>query len=150
MAWTNDQKKTAAIAARKAGLEDEHRQLILRQIPGNRAIHQGRVTSTSPRLGNADFEWFMAAVEASAGGELDGWARGYWARKANDSLARMRRYAGAIAQQLQIRGHIQLDGFIERMTSGACRQLEQLDMTHLYNVIEGLKSIARRHQLKLD
>ncbi len=149
MAWTNDQKKTAAIAAKKAGLSDEHRQLILRQIPGHHAIHNGRVTSTSPKLSNADFEYFMAKVEHFVGGQIDGWSAGYWQSKHNDSLARMRRKCGSIAQQLQVKGLIQLDGFVDRMTRGACRQLEQLDGLHLYDVLEGLKAIARRHGIRL-
>jgi hypothetical protein len=155
MPWTARQKQIAATAARKVGLDDEARKLILRQFP--HAMHQGRITSTSPRLTNADFEQYMAHVEHWAGGEVDGWKRGYWAAKAQDVTQRMRRKAQDLALHLHAAGHLGmtpggldgLAGFISRMTDHAKLGLAELDYRELYNVIEGLKALARRRGVRI-
>jgi len=153
MAWTKRQRQTAAIACRNAGIEDEHRLLILRQ--SKHAEHNGRVSSTSPRLTNSDFEQFMAIVENFVGGELRGFTRDYWRAKAQDELARMRRKVESLSQQLEVTGHLEPDsvgltGWIRRMTGGEKHHLHDLDYRELYVVIEGLKKFAKRRGVRME
>lgn len=156
MSWTSKQKMIAATACRQSGLRDEDRINILRQFP--HAMHGGRVTSTSPRLTNGDFEQFMAHVERWAGGAVPGWKPGYWDAKSLDGLQRMRSKAGVIAQRLEAAGHLGVDeggwsglrGWIARTTHHAKSSLTELDYGELYNVIEGLKAFAQRRHVRLS
>ncbi|MEZ6193966.1 MAG: hypothetical protein R3C45_22195, partial [Phycisphaerales bacterium] len=100
MAWTNRQKMVAAQVCREAGLDDDHRKLVLRQF--RRAMYDAdglacdQPSSRSKRLTNRDFEQFMAIIERSAGGKLKGYSVTYWQRMADDVLQRMRYRARAI------------------------------------------------------
>jgi len=142
MSWTNQQKKVAAMAAREAGLPDEHRRLILHQLP--RAIYKGRATSTSPKLTNEDFEIFMSQVERFAGGQVLSYDRDHWHRQAIDQLSRTRAKVRELAAPIVEAGHLNLEGFIRRMTGGDKHELDQLDAVELYKLIEAIKAIARR------
>lgn len=142
MAWTNQQKKVAAMAARAAKLSDEHRRLILQQLP--RAIHGGRPTSTSPRLSNGDFEIYMSQIEHFAGGQILGYDRNHWHRMVTSQLDRTRHRIREMAEPIVEAGHLNMEGFIRRMTGGDKNELEQLDAAEIYKVIEGIKGIAKR------
>lgn len=153
MSWTKSQKQTAIIACRNAGIDEDHRELILRQFP--HAMHKGRITSTSPALSNTDFEQFMAIIERTAGGELPKFTMHYWQKKAEDHLARMRSLALALNQQLEATGNLEpncvgLAGWIRRMTHGEKEILADLDYHELYKVIEGLKVYANRRGVRME
>jgi hypothetical protein len=163
MAWTREQKMVAAMACRSARLSEDQRHMILSGPNfANRAIHNGRATSTSPRLTNEDFESFMALVERFAGGQLLSYSPHYWQDKAGDPDHRLRWRAQRIANSLTLiddphepgRRLLQPDdvglaGFIRRMFPHA-EKLDQLDRRELVSLIEGLTAYARRHQVNLE
>lgn len=160
MAWSNKQKAIAATACKRAGVSDEHRRLVLRQFENAMFDAEGRrcdePTSRSKRLTNADFEQFMAIVERSAGGTVEGYAHHHWQRKADDYLHRMRHRAERIAQQLEAAGHLAADGkglagwISKRITSGTADRLDQLDYHGLLALILGLTSWAHQRGVKLQ
>lgn len=148
MAWTNEQKKVAIISCRYACIDDDHRALLLRQFP--RAMHEGRVTSTSPHLTNADFEQFMAMVERQAGGQLPRYTKHYWRDKADDVLHRTRRLLQKYAIQIEARGILKLGGFIRsRITDGRTDRPEDLSAKELDITLKALRAIARRNGFEL-
>lgn len=162
MAWTNAQKALLASACKADHIADEYRRLILAQCPGRRATHQGKVTSTSPRLGQGDFEFVMAIVERYAGGQLavagrDGtprYAAGHWQAKADDQCQRMRHLAQRLAASLEERGLLQGDGvglrgWIAKYLGDAQDvPLHRLGYAQLHTLINGLRAYARRHGLE--
>jgi len=150
MAWTNPQKQIAVRACRAAGIsEEQRRDMILRNM-ANARLPDGRVTSTAPKLTNADFEQFMAIVEQGAGGKVLHFTEGYWVKNAADSLGRMRHKVRLLAAELEAAGHlaangIGLAGWIEkRVTRGATNRLEELDYQGLRALILGLKAYSRQ------
>ena len=149
MAWTNQQKQIAARACKAAGIGEEHRRLILMNIDHAR-MPDGRVTSTAPKLNNADFEQFMAIVEQAAGGQVLHFTQDYWQGCAVDSLRRMRYHATKLAADLEAGGHlfpngIGLAGWIsKRVTRGETDQLSELDYQQLRALIVGLEAYTRQ------
>jgi hypothetical protein len=147
MPWSKDQKRVAAVAARSAGLDDEARRLVLRQFP--RAVHRGRVTSTSPRLNQSDFEQYMAILERSAGGRLDRWPPHHWQRKADDDRARMRRLVRSLEFGRQRDGALRTDAMtwararIATVGDQDKRDLAQLDHHELSALINQLQAFSR-------
>ena len=109
MAWTNKQKQLAVRACRAAGIgEEQRRDLILRNFANAR--HDGRITSTAPKLTNRDFESFMGVVEGYAGGRVLDYAPGFWQGRAADEWRRMRFRVERIAAALEARGLLQPGG----------------------------------------
>jgi hypothetical protein len=158
--WTKLQIKTAAIAARQAGLDDAARYLVLRQIPNAKYDRTGKAShdpsSTSKRLTNLDFEQYMAIVEAHAGGRLKDFPTGYWRGKAGDELARMRHFALAIGAAFSRNGvqgwHEPLKAFetwIKRSVNPEKDAVEQLNYDELDKLINGLKAVATRRKIKI-
>lgn len=150
MAWTNQQKQIAVRACKAAGISDERRRdMILRNIDHAR-MPGGHVTSTAPKLNNADFEQFMAIVEQAAGGQVLHFTEGYWVKSAADSLARMRHKVKELAAALEAAGHlvpngIGLAGWIsKRVTRGETDQLSELDYQQLRALIVGLEAYTRQ------
>lgn len=150
MAWTNRQKQIAARVCKTTGISDEQRRdMILRNIDHAR-LPDGRITSTAPKLNNADFEQFMAIVEQAAGGQVLHFTRDYWAESAADSLARMRHKVKSLAAELEAAGHlipdgVGLAGWIEkRVSQGATNRLEELDDQGLRALIVGLQAYTRQ------
>ncbi len=149
MAWTNQQKQIAVRACKAAGIGEEHRRLILMNLNHAR-LPDGRVTSTAPKLNNADFEQFMAIVEQAAGGQVLHFTKDYWAESAADSLSRMRHKVKELAAALEAAGHlvpngIGLAGWIEkRVSQGATDQLSELDYQQLRALIVGLGAYTRQ------
>jgi len=150
MAWTNQQKQIAVRACRAAGIgEEQRRDMVLRNLD-NAHLPDGRISSTSPKLTNADFEQFMAIVEQAAGGKILHFTEGYWVKSAADSLGRMRHKVRGLAAELEAAGHlaangIGLAGWIEkRVTRGATNRLEELDYQGLRALILGLKAYGRQ------
>jgi hypothetical protein len=155
MSWTPKQRSIAAAACRMAGMAEEHRKLLLRQLDSSMYDENGRPSdepsSRSRHLSQADFEQFMATVELAAGGKLARTSHGYWAGKARDSLSRMRGYALGIAQQIEAAGvEVRLGGWIRnRVAHGRTDQIGDLDYHELRILIESLRAFARRHFIKL-
>lgn len=162
MAWTKTQKQIFARACNAAGIADEHRRLILGQCDG-RAVHGGRVTSTSPRLTQSDFEHCMAVVERTAGGQIpkrrgsdDAWYKaGYWQQQAEIGDAkRMRHIAREIHRQLVMRcsswTDASLRGWIsDRITHGEHADLDRLTLKQATDLVQGLRVWARRHDIRI-
>lgn len=150
MGWTNTQKQLAVRACRAARVSDEHRRDVILRHFSNAKLADGRISSTSPKLSNEDFEQFMAIVESHGGGQVLHFSRGYWRNKAEDRYGRMRRRAYMIARQLEAAGALRpngegLAGWIsKRVTRGACDRVEQLDYHGLLSLILGLTSYARQ------
>jgi hypothetical protein len=158
--WSKDQIKLAGMIARAAGWGDDTRKLVLRQLDG-RAVVNGKPSSRSPRLTNADFEMYCSVAERSMGGQIvirraDGsiyrqFPPGHFAGKVNDHLARMRRYVLAIAAGLEDVGLLNPDGaglrgwIRARISDGQTDDIEQLDWPQLRALIDSLKAHARRH-----
>ncbi len=125
MAWTPKQIRTAAIAARNAGWNDQQRMMVLSSF-GGRAVSQGRLSSKSPRLNQDDYEQYMALAEAQAGGMLPGFTLGYWRAKAGDVIQRQRHVIQKLAADLDVPGQY-IDGIIDRATGGQARSLFDID-----------------------
>lgn len=164
MAWSREQKALAARSCTSCGLDDDMRLLILRQFPA--AVHEGRVTSTSPRLGQSEFEQFMAIVERHAGGQIKlrnkrgeiekTWPLHHWQRRAEvGDTRRLRWLALKIDRELQqslanwAKDGEGLRGWIEsRVTHGRTDDLEQLTYQELRDLINGLRAYARRNRVR--
>lgn len=156
MAWTNTQKQIAARACKAAGVgEAQRRDMILRHFANAHAT-DGRITSTAPKLNNADFEQFMCIVEGYAGGRLLHFTAGYWTRCARDHWARMRHRAVGVAAKLEAAGKLApggvgLAGWIaKRVTRGAADRVEQLDYHGLLALILSLEAYARQEGVNLN
>jgi hypothetical protein len=154
--WTNAQKQLAVRAAKAAGMGDEHRQLLLNQM-GGRAIHNGRITSTSPRLTQDDFDHYMAVVERMSGGQVQiggphgsGFPVGHFQRTEDRELDRVRWTARRIANTLELEGHLKPDGaglagwIMSRVTAGRTSKLDDLTREELHKLINGLQAWGRR------
>jgi len=158
MAWSNTQKQIAARAAKAAGLSDEQRKLILRQLPA--AFHDKRgqavdePTSTSSRLTNSDMEHFMSVVEQFNAGQVLHFEKHYWTKCANERLSRMRNLVARIATALEAAGLLEpegagLAGWIEKYAADdhRTRRLDRLTYGELHKLINGLRSYARRNDV---
>lgn len=157
MTWTATQKALAARACQAAGIDDDHRRLLLRQFR-NSLVH-GEPTSTSPKLNQSDFEQFMAHVESFAGGQIclrdgDGrvtreFSRGYWGNKASDDLQRVRFTARRTVELVTSRGIITPDGvkawISSRVSNGRSDSIEELNGQELHALINGMRALAMRH-----
>ncbi|MEM8781924.1 MAG: hypothetical protein AAGE65_03620 [Planctomycetota bacterium] len=144
MAWSKPQRKRAAQAAREAGRFDD-RELLFRQLSG-RAFHAGRLTSTAPGLTNADFEWFMAQLELSAGHGLCGQGYGYWQRAAQEGgWKRLHFRASDLAERVaKGRGKAYAVGVAEQAVGPFNGDLDNLDEAQLRRVIDALSNVLRR------
>ena len=161
MPWSNPQKAMAATACKAVGLSDEHRRLILRNLPNALYDAQGQPSpepsSRSRRLNNADFEQFMSIIERQAGGRLQfaryDWPAGHWQGKADDSLHRMRSLAERLFAALDaadLLGRPGLATWIEkRVSGGRTDRLADLMYEELHKLINGLRAYGRRHGVAL-
>lgn len=144
--WSKDQVRIAAMAARAAEWNEQRVRMVLGMF-GNRAVHDGRLTRTSPRLNNDDFEFYMSVAEADAGGVLPGWQPGHWRKKANQVISRQRRKIEYLAGELYL-SEAYLNGVIDKATGGAATCLADLDQLNdravAGKVIEALKYKSKR------
>ena len=159
MAWSKNQKNTFVMACKSAGLDEEHRRLILRQSP--RSTHEGRVTSTSPRLNQSDFEHCMATVESSSAGRCRLLGAGgrvikqypyhYWRDTLENGPKKRLRYK---VQQLDAElqrvnpdwqpNGVGLKGWIKnRVMGGQETELDDLPMTRLEVLINQLSTYLK-------
>jgi len=165
MSWTNKQKSLFAQACNAIGYDQDRRRMVLSSFPHATRTGADHPTSTSPRLNNADFEHAMAIIESSSGGQIKlrwndtgkfRYGLLHWKRKADDDLSRMRGLANKIAARLEAAGSLEpngagLAGWIDkRTTHGRTDRLDQLTYNELYDLIEGLKAYARRHNVRMD
>lgn len=162
MSWSNDQKQIFARSCAAAGLADAQRLMILSAIEHAHCPKAQRVTSTSTRLTNADFEHAMASLESWCGGQIQlrqaaslggglRYARGHWAARSRDPLQRLRWKAERIVNTLEAEGHLEPERMgvrgwiVGEITHNEHRDsIEQLDVRELYALVEGLKSYGRR------
>ena len=162
MAWTAKQKALAAQACKAIGLADEHRRLILCQVPAALYDEQGQPaeqpSTRSKRLTNADFEAFMAIIEHQAGGQVrlpkQTYEPGHFQAKADDQLQRMRHLAHRLADALENAGLLEpgREG-VRLWTRKYVREdgpgtIEALDYVGLHKLINGLRAYARRHDVE--
>ena len=167
MPWSNKQKALLVRACKAAGLADQ-RDLILRQLGGRaeHPAHSGRVTSTSPRLTDRDFEQAMATVEHYSGGQIrviDAKGRhlygpGHWDRHAETGTLTRRRHlirrmvntlvgnprTDGDGRILDEDGH-QLAGVIRQATGGKASTIDQLTERQASAVIDALTALGHRH-----
>lgn len=141
------------MACKAAGInEAQRRDVILRNIAN--AEHDGDITSTSPRLTDADFEKFMAIVEQHAGGTILSFSPGHWQAHATDRYSRMRYRVERIAQAIRDAGlfHAQsLEGWIKaRVTKGLPAELSALDFNQLQALLLQLQAFAKQRGIALD
>ncbi len=160
MAWTPEQIKVAAIAARSAGLDDAGRYLILRQLPNSKFDRTGKCMTTpssrSKRLTNIDFEQYMATCEAHAGGQLKGYPMGLWRGKASGELVRMRYLVNSYAEAFQKHG-VQgwneplkaFETWIKDRVNDQKDAVDQLNYDELHVLINGLRAVATRRKIKV-
>jgi hypothetical protein len=127
--------------------------MILRHFAN--AHHDGRITSTSPKLTNRDFEAFMAIIERQAGGKVMHFTDGFWQRSADDWLKRMRYRAKSIAAELEKHGKLAANGvglsgwICKRVGGGTAITLDELEYHGLLVLILGLQSYAGQNAIKL-
>jgi len=162
MSWSNTQKQLFARACQGAGLDDDMRRLILGQCEG-RAVHGGRITSTSPRLTQRDFEHCMAVVERSSpndqvqikrGGALR-FPPGHWQQQATDEGERKRLIHLAYQLAKGISAAMEswpaadeaLVGWIQTRINQHRSSVEELPRRELTDLVHGLKAYARRHKI---
>lgn len=137
---TNGQKKALHSAAREAGVGEEDRRLIQRNLGG----FYSAADKTASREG---FIAVMAFLEARAGGRLSGCTLGYWRAetvKANPTdrlLYRINREAAAMGWTPQ---HV--DAFLhsDRMSSGLFGTVADAPAYWLRKLLEAMLAIQRR------
>ena len=140
MALTNGQKRALHAAARQAGVDEDQRRIIQRNVGG----FYSAADKTASRQG---FIAVMAFYERRCGGALEGNTAGYWQAendKANptDGLVfACRKIAGRLGLS-----NGQLDAFLagRHMSCGACQSLEGAPAYWLRKLLEGLKAIEGR------
>jgi len=151
MAWTKPQIKAAAIAARSADWNDQQLHMVLSSL-GGRAVHQGKLTRTSPRLNDDDYEMYMATAEAApeCGGTLPRWNMGYWRAKVIDAIQRQRYTIERLAGELEL-APPHLNGMIDKATGGRAKCLDDVDRLNdratASRVIDLLKAKAKAKTL---
>jgi len=140
MNLSNKQKMLLHVAAAQAGVTEDQRRVIQRNVGG---FHSA-ADRTCTREG---FIAVMAFYEARCGGSLRSFSAGYWAgqdAKANPTdalVCRVRREAHGLGMNDQM-----LDLFIAgpHMSSGACESVATAPAYWLRRCLEALKAIARR------
>ncbi len=150
-------------AARQAGIDDEHRYLLLRQL-GKRALLPGdRPSITAPALNNSEFEVFMGLMESVAPGNgLLHYKPFHFTDKARDRWKGCRRKLRAMFRQAVIRGLCfvpegctedeALDRFLRARVATAAERdatVDAADWGELHALITILQAMARKHGTKL-
>lgn len=162
MAWQPKQKGMFVRACKAVGINDEQRKMILSQC-NQRAIHKGRITSTSPKLTQADYDHCMSVVEGVGNGQIkvrdgrDGkllYKPGYFAQTDEAQCRRLRFIAMHIARHLFVGNEKQcrndLDEWIDSsVRGGRCMKLEQLTLKQLQDLCNGLKASAKRNHVMI-
>ncbi len=141
--WSNTQKQLAVRACNQARITDDQRRMILSgPAIGGRAMHHGKITSTSPDLTNADFEQFMAQVEHISGGQVLHFSQGYFRGKADSGVnERLVQLAHDLAAK---QTRYQLPGLCRRLSRGRAGAIEDLTAKECWNLVECLKGIIAR------
>ncbi|MEM6392357.1 MAG: hypothetical protein AAF797_06250 [Planctomycetota bacterium] len=156
MSWSSKQIKLAQMACKGAGIEDEHRRLLLGQFDG-RAMVNGRATSTSPHLRNADFEQFMASVEAvSKNQQLQVrdprgrfvYGMCHWQQAAEDGAPKRLRYIinGLLSRIQDAELGLPIPS-PSTVTNGRTQELKHLTTPELEKLRSALYAMAKRHGL---
>ena len=143
MALTNGQKKALHAAARQAGVGDDQRRMIQRNVGG---FHSA-ADPTATRYG---YIQVMAVLEELGGGALRGNTAGYWLAEARaarpDDALRF-----AIRRQGRLLGWSaeRLDAFLAsgHMSSGACGSVDAAGRYWLHRLLDALKAIRGRHEI---
>lgn len=140
MELTSGQKQALHAAARQAGVDDNDRRMIMRNVGGFSSCADKTIT----RQG---FIAVMAFLEKMADGQLKGSQRDYWLsqdRAANptDALVhRLRKEAGYIMMD-----DAALNAFLAspKMSSGRYTDITQCPIYWLRRCIEAVKAMAKR------
>lgn len=156
MAWTTKQVRLANQAAREAGLtvgsgksqDTSARDLLLRQLSG-RAIdpRAERMSTRSPQLTQADFEWFMSQAEVRGDdGGVGGQPFGYWQEACREGRwKRLRWKAQKLADKVSQRiGAGYCHGAITAALGEWSDDLDNCDEAELRKVIDALTQIHQR------
>lgn len=143
MALTNGQKRAVHAAARQAGVNDDQRRVIQRNVGG---FHSA-ADLTATRYG---YVQVMAVLEEFAGGTLRGNTPGYWLAEAraaqpDDAL----RFAIRRQQRLLGWSDEQLDAFVasDHMSSGACASVGAAGRYWLHRLLDALKAMRSRQEM---
>jgi len=168
MAWSNLQKSLLMQACKAVKVSDEQRKMIMSRLDNARDKH-GRITATSPKLNNGDYEYVMAVLERMMpyphqlplrhkdSGKCR-WPGGYWQDQMARELDRMRVIAIKRVALLSNTGlekyqdkQASMKRFITWMTKNReesqTDDLMVLDYTWLQKVLNGLSSACRRHHI---
>ncbi|MEO0476631.1 MAG: hypothetical protein AAF085_11785 [Planctomycetota bacterium] len=142
--WSTKQIKLSHSACRAAGIDDNSRHLLLYQL-GGKAIVDGCATSTSPKLGHADFEKFMSMIEDLSGGQVLSFARGYWEDKfCNGKYGRLLHRARQLSYQLQDAGDAPMKYVGKAVGRDFSDQLFNLDEVELHKAIDAMTAVIKR------
>ncbi|MEO0966295.1 MAG: hypothetical protein AAFY08_14395 [Planctomycetota bacterium] len=167
MAWSKRQKAIVAAAFDAIGA-GEMRDLVLRNLPGQRAMHGGRITSTSPKLTQDDFEAALARIEPMFEGgavrlcRADGepWfvkEPGHFQAMLDGDAGRAvrlrwkaRRVDATLADGIDTwRADDTIRSWCRRQTAGRTEELEAMDWRELQGLLNALTAWARRHSVQL-
>ena len=140
MILSNKQKMLLHTAAAQAGVSEDSRRMIQRNVGG---FH----SAADPTITREGFIGVMAFYEARCGGRLRGFTAGYWQdqdAKADPTDALVHRVRQeAYALRMSDR---QLELFLAgpHMSGGACETVETATAYWLRKCLEALKAIRRR------
>lgn len=145
MKLSRAQKTSAVLAAKAAGLSEEHRHMVQAAILG--------VESLTADVDRHKFIRLMAYHEAHANGRCPGFSAGYWAAEAARSSP-----ASALLYKVRDEGRrlgmtdADLDRFLasDRCSSGRCASVASATVGWLVRLVEALKAMADRRQFDAD
>lgn len=168
MPWSGLQKAIVAAAFDAIGAP-EMREVVLRNLPDQRAMHGGRITSTSPKLGQDDFEATLARIEPMFdGGAIRLFkAKGQpWFVKPPGHFQAMldgeqgravrlrwkaRRIDATLADAIDTwREADTIKSWCRRQTHGRTEELEAMDWRELQGLLNALTNFARKHGVQLN
>lgn len=170
MAWSNSMKSRFVRACTAAGIGEDGRHMILSVLPNAHCPVKGCVTSTATKLNISDFRHAMAAVEQhiEENAETLGFDRVtlpatktkamhqdgpfHWRRLANQENVDAARLVCNVANELIAHGRAtdQLLPALTRQHSQRTDRLDQLTVAETGKVIEALKGIAKRYNVRID
>lgn len=125
--------------------------MILSRLPN--ALVNGEFTSTSRKLNQSDFEYFMSVLESHAPNQtIPSYSRHYWKNAFDNELIRMRRKVEWFTKQLQDASILTctIEAVLIRHTNGEVKSLDEIkDHVDMGKLINMLRVKAKQHQFEL-
>lgn len=154
--WTNGNKQLFVLAAKQVAKvtgqdADDIRYMLLRQCGDRAKLPNGRVSSTSPRLNQLDFEQCLAVLEST----LDMWGQEpklldfkpwhFSERSVENGEQRLRwlvsQWDQAAMRHIRDWNENSLGGFVWKQYE---KTLKELDNAELLKLIEAMKAMVQR------